>query len=147
MNLRQPHDGHRYTAFTNRQPGELTCDAGHRVAPIKHVLAGERAWARTAHADRRGDDEGPVRSGEHVADRLDDPAVLLAILGIVREVVVECGVDHGMGILGTFCQPLRIIKVAAVDGSAGLLQSARASVGPRIAYHLVPGRKQFGQDP
>ncbi|KAG1485543.1 hypothetical protein G6F53_013986 [Rhizopus delemar] len=83
--------------FLPRQFGHL---ARVRVVAVEAVLERGQAGAAVAHAGARCDEKGPVRANEHSAYRLDDPAIFLDVCDEAGEVVVEGGVDHGVGLGG-----------------------------------------------
>src|SRR3546814_7560671 len=69
-----------------------------------------------AHSRSRGNDQWLPRTGDRYPHRFDEPAILLAILEEAREVMIESGVNHGVGL------------TEATDHAGGILD--RTAMGP-----------------
>ncbi|MNV02386.1 hypothetical protein D3C71_926210 [compost metagenome] len=111
------------------------------------VLGREQAGAAVAHAGARCDEKGPVRANEHSAYRLDDTAILLHACDEAGEIVVESGVDHGIGLGGASCETVGMLQIAVMHIRARLLEPACARIRTGEAEHLMASPDEFSNDP
>ncbi|ESY89879.1 hypothetical protein X741_28830 [Mesorhizobium sp. LNHC229A00] len=100
----------------------------------------------TAHADARGDHQRPVGAGECLTERGDDTAVLFAILGEPRKIMVERGVDHGFRLGRAVAQALGILEGSPIHLGTGGSQRLGTRVGAGDADDLISGLKKFGNE-
>ena len=93
MNLRKAHD--RSVNALQRQ-GRLLRNTGEREIRRHHMVFGRQLTRRSQSGRTRGDDEGPIRTGEHGTQGFDGMFVDLAVLLEFREVVDEGQVNDGI---------------------------------------------------
>jgi hypothetical protein len=62
------------------------------------------------------------------------------------EIVIECRVDHRVGLVCAGAQAVEILKVAWMRLGACRRQRPRAGIGSRQSQNLVPGCQQLGHD-
>ncbi len=98
------------------------------MVPVHNVLGRLASRPGAAHAGSRGDDEWPVRTGEHAANGLDNATVLFAIGDEAGEIVIERGVDHRVGLRGTLGHAVRVFDRAAMRFGPGVLQQPRTGL-------------------
>ena len=94
----------------------------------------------------RGHQQLAAGSFEDGAHRLDRAAVLGAVLGEAREVVIEGGVDHGVRAARPGAQAVEVLERAALDVGTLRRQRLGPLVGAGEAQDLVARLDQFGDD-
>src|SRR5271170_7632540 len=76
----------------------------------------------------RGDDEGPVGTGEHGAESLDGAPVDLTDFLESQEIMDEAGMDHGVRLSRSTAQAFQVLQIAPMH----LGTSSGESLGSRI---------------
>src|SRR3546814_14880486 len=100
------------------------------------VFGRQPAGNLAAHSRSRGNDQLLPRIGDRYPHRFDEPAILLAILEEARAVMIESGVNHGVGLteandpaggllartaLGTGSEPVELPPAPTTPSPAGYL--------------------------
>ncbi len=135
VNLRQPHHGGVHAA--RRQLLHRRFRSRARIPRSGRAVL--RRWL-AVHIGRdrraRGDHERPVRAQQHLADRLDRLAVVVAVLLKLREVVVEGQVNDAVRLGRSVAQAVEVLDVAMLHLGARLL--AELQRRPPIASAPAP---------
>ena len=83
------------------------------------MFDGEAAW-RKEEPGSGGDDQEAIRASERGAESLDGMPICLAVSHEFREIVVEGGMNHGIGHRCTTAQAFQISKITSMDlGASG----------------------------
>src|SRR3546814_13620524 len=98
MHLRQAYHRDRGTQLTHCCCGSLRSDTRIGIGPIDMVFGRQPAGNLAAHSRSRGNDQWLPRTGDRYPHRFDEPAILLALLEAARAVMIESGVNHGVGL-------------------------------------------------
>ena len=146
--------GHRREIIDQPRPGESPSEALPRpVAPRRQLQPDELAeeaevFGRPRRRDRSGrhaeaaagcDHHEAPRAGERLAQRGDDAAVLFAIHGEVRHVLVKRRADRPIHARRPCAQAVEILDRAAMRLRARRREEAGALVGAGEAEHGMTG--------
>jgi hypothetical protein len=105
-----------------------------------------RGAARCEQRNPGRDEERPVGAFERGAQRFDGLPVHLAVLLEFREVVVEGGVDHAIGLSRATAQAFQISHIAAMDSGAESGDGRGCLIRARQAEDFVSCANQFFDD-
>jgi hypothetical protein len=145
---REAHGDRAHTGQRQQQALVLHAAGGGMVAAAGHGVLRDDAPGRDRAGARR-DQQRAVAAGQGGAERLDRGAVGGDRAGEVAgegEVVLEGGVDDGVGAGRGGAQRVEVVERATHDLGAGGGERGRRRVGAGEADDLMTGRLQLGDD-
>jgi len=113
------------------------------MAGIEHGFQRRFAGRGFTHADAGGNQQRSRRTLEHLAHCADHRGILFAVGRKATEIVVEGGVDHRIGRLGTGAQAGEVAQFAALHVGTRCTQCLRTRLRSGQADDLVAGSLQL----